>query len=148
MTGLTAHERALLAGFADGSLEDFHHRDHLHLAWLYLQQESTPRAIERFCADLQRFAAAKGSPHLFHVTITWAFLLIMSDRMARSPQTTWGDFARENPDLLTWKPSVLDRYYHAATLWSARAREAFVWPDRGFERGPAGVQERTGTTHV
>ena len=43
---------------------------------------------------------------------------------------TWEDFARGNPDLLVWNPSVLDRYYEKETLGSELARRVFVLPDR------------------
>ena len=39
-------------------------------------------------------------------------------------------FAARHPDLLSWKPSILDRYYRDETLWSERARQTFVMPDR------------------
>ena len=42
----------------------------------------------------------------------------------------WQGFADRNADLLTWKPSALDRYYRAETLASERARRIFVMPDR------------------
>ena len=35
-----------------------------------------------------------------------------------------------NRDLLTWKPSILERYYTSDTLFSDRARRSFVLPDR------------------
>ena len=42
----------------------------------------------------------------------------------------WTDFVSQNPDLLTWRPSVLDRYYRPDTLQSERARRSFLLPDR------------------
>ena len=35
-----------------------------------------------------------------------------------------------HPDLLRWKPSVIDDYYSPARLWSDEARAQFVLPDR------------------
>jgi hypothetical protein len=55
--------------------------------------------------------------------------LIIGERMARQPAATWAEFAHANPDLLTWKPSILDRYYQSETLWSELARRSFIWPD-------------------
>ena len=117
----------LLAGFADGSLEPFHHRDHVRVAWLYLRREPLLAAAERFTADLKRFAAAKGSPGLYHETITLAFLFLIRERMLDEP---FDEFATKNADLLCWKPSPLERFYRAETLASERARQAFVLPDR------------------
>ena len=120
---------ALLAGFADGTLEPFHHADHVRVAWLYLRREPLLAAAERFSADLKRFAAAKGSPGLYHETITLAFLFLIRERMADEPEP-FDDFAARNPELLRWEPSPLARYYRDDTLASERARRCFVLPDR------------------
>lgn len=124
-------ETEFVQGFEDCTLpnEAFHHRDHVRLAWLYLRRYPALEALTRFAEGLKRFAAAHGHPGLYHETITWAFLFLIRERMA--DEETWDDFAAKNPDLLTWKPSVLDRYYEKETLFSDRARRIFVLPDRG-----------------
>ena len=122
-------DSALLAGFADGSLEPFHHADHVRVAWLYLRHGPLLQAIERFAADLRRFAAAKGKPGLYHETVTWGFLFLMHERMGDDAEG-FEAFAARNPELLVWKPSALDRYYRPETLASERARRCFLLPDR------------------
>jgi hypothetical protein len=121
-----------LRRFEDSTLptSDFHHRDHVRLAWLYLRRYSALEALARFVEGLRRFAAANGKPGLYHETITWAYLLLIHERMARTEAETWEEFAQANPDLLTWNPSVLDRYYEKETLGSELARRVFVLPDR------------------
>ena len=112
----------------------FHHQDHVRLAWIYLRRHSPLEALTRFAEGLRRFATANGHPGLYHETITWAFLLLIRERMERDDRGdasgTWEDFAEANPDLLSWKPSVLDRYYRPETLGSELARRVFVMPDR------------------
>lgn len=108
----------------------FHHRDHVRLAWLYLRRHPPVEALTRFAGSLKRFATANGHPGLYHETITWAFLLLIHERMARGEATAWEEFAAGNPDLLVWKPSILDRYYTPETLGSELARRVFVMPDR------------------
>jgi hypothetical protein len=112
--------------------EGFHHRDHVRLAWLYLQEMSPAAALVRFTEGLQRFATAHGKPGLYHETITWAYLLLIRERMARAADgntaETFEAFAAANPDLLTWKPSILTSYYSAETLGSELARRVFVMP--------------------
>ncbi len=122
-------DSALLAGFADGSLQPFHHADHVRVAWLYLKRDPPLRAVERFAADLRRFAAAKGKPGLYHETVTWSFLFLIHERMGADAEA-FEAFAARNSDLLTWKPSALDRYYLPETLASERARSRFLLPDR------------------
>ena len=120
------------ARFLDTTLgtEQFHHADHVRMAWLFVTDSGMPAALVRFPAALRRFADAKGATTLYHATITWAFLLLIHERQIRQPATDWTGFATANPDLLTWKPSVLDRFYTRETLWSDVARQTFVMPDR------------------
>ena len=122
----------LLARFLDTTLPTaaFHHADHVRMAWLFVMRHGMPAALELFPAALERFAAAKGATGLYHATITWAYLLLIHERQQRSPAGSWPAFAAANPDLLSWKPSALDRLYTPDTLRSDLARRTFVMPDR------------------
>jgi hypothetical protein len=127
------NDRDFLAAFEDGTLleECFHHRDHVRAAWLLLHEERPAAALDRFSTALERFASARGKAGLYHETITWAYLLLIRERMERGPRdAVWEEFASTNPDLLVWKPSVLDRYYTPETLGSDLARRVFLLPDR------------------
>jgi hypothetical protein len=134
-------DSALLVGFEEGSLPEgaFGHREHLRAAWIFVRKYGLPDALTRFAEALKRFAAAKGAPQLYHQTITWAYLLLIEERLARHPAEKWDDFAAANSDLLDWKPSLLDRYYTPELLWSDLARRTFVMPDR-VAAGPAAEQ--------
>ncbi|MBW8878426.1 MAG: hypothetical protein JF614_25990 [Acidobacteria bacterium] len=140
MTTAAMTDAEFLARFEDCSLPNaaFHHRDHVRLAWLYLRRHSPLEALTRFADGLRRFATANGHPGLYHETITWAFLLLIRERMERGGAAagSWEEFAAANPDLLVWKPSVLDRYYQPETLGSELARRVFVMPDRAPDRAP------------
>lgn len=113
--------------------ERFRHADHVKMAFLYLGRLPALEAIQRFSAALVRFAAAKGKPELYHETVTWAFLLLIRERMARAgQQQTWTEFAAANADLLTSKDDVLKRYYRSETLSSDLARTTFLFPDKAI----------------
>jgi hypothetical protein len=121
----------LLAAFESGRVPagGFHHREHVRVAWLYLQRYTVLEALARFTTMLQRFAAAQGQPGRYHETITWAYLFLVNERMrTRSPGATWEQFAADSPDLLNWKPSILQRYYSEETLQSPLARATFLLP--------------------
>jgi hypothetical protein len=114
--------------FERGDVARFHHADHVRVAYAYVRTLPLLDAIARFSAALRRFAAAQGKPQLYHETITWAFLLLIHERVARGNEATWEEFAARNPDLLRWKPSVLDAYYTPEVLSSELARRTFVLP--------------------
>ena len=115
--------------------QDFHHADHVRLAFLYLCRFPALEAMQRFSEALRNFAAYNGRPDRYHETITWAFLFLIRERMARSPRPkmdhlSWADFAACNPDLLNWKDNILKKYYLEETLASELARTTFLLPDR------------------
>jgi hypothetical protein len=123
----------LISRFEDCSLaaESFHHSDHVKMAFLYLCRYPALEALERFATSLIRFANAKGKPGLYNETITWAFLLLIRERMARAGrQQTWTQFAASNTDLLSWKDNVLEKYYRSETLSSDLAKRTFLFPDK------------------
>jgi hypothetical protein len=125
------NDAEFVASFEAGSLPGsaFHHRDHVRLAWIYLRRHPALEALGRFMEGLKRFAAANGRPGLYHETITWAYLFLIHERMdGAADGETWEEFAERNPDLLTWKPSILERYYAKDVLDSDRARRVFVFP--------------------
>ena len=121
----------LLDRFVDTTLpsDQFHHQQHVQVAWLFVCKFGMPRALSEFTKALKRFADAKGATGRYHETITWAFLLLIADRQAQCAAGTWEDFAQANPDLLVWKPSILDRYYSKELLSSELARRTFLMPD-------------------
>ena len=122
-----------IAKFEDGSLAGapFHHADHVKMTFLYLRRFPALEALQRFSSALAKFAAAQGKPDLYNETITWAFLLLIRDRMARAADDqTWEQFAAGNGDLLNWKENILKRYYREETMASDLAKRTFLFPDK------------------
>jgi hypothetical protein len=129
----------LIRQFEDGATpaDTFHHADHVRLAFEYLRRSPALEALEKFSAALKRFAADQGKATRYHETITWAYLLLIRERMARAGGTqTWEEFAVRNPDLLIWKGGVLASLYRQETLDSDLARRTFVLPDRACDFRP------------
>jgi hypothetical protein len=115
--------------------EHFHHTDHVRMGSLYLCRFPALEALRRFSDALMNFAAANGKPALCHETITWAFLLLIRERVARwcqqsGRQPSWDEFTGDNWDLLNWKDNILRKYYRDETLASEFAKRTFVFPDR------------------
>jgi len=111
--------------------ENFHHQEHVRVVWLYLLRYSVLETLERFSESLKRFAAANGKATLYHETISWAYVFLIHERMARGRrQQTWQEFIDTNIDLFDWKNNILKSYYEELTLKSDLARQTFVLPDR------------------
>lgn len=129
---MTQDERTLIESFEDHSLTpaNLDHETHVRLGWLYLRRDPLLTAIDRFRRALQGYVAAHGQADRYHETITWAYLVLIHERMARHGSAqTWADFATHNPDLLGHGKSVLAPYYLPDTLASELARRVFVFPD-------------------
>jgi len=128
---MTDHE--LIEQFERGTLpnESFHHREHVRVAFLYLSEYPALEALQVFSTALRKFAAVHAKPQLYHETITWAYIFLIRERMARAgKKQDWKEFALNNPDLLTWKDGLLSQYYREETLRSDLARTIFIFPDR------------------
>lgn len=136
---------SLVARFEDCTLPagEFHHAGHVRVAWEYLREEpSLVDALRRFAVSLRRFAEHHGQATLYHETITWAYVALIHERMLFDPGADWPAFARANGDLLTWKPSILERYYTHETLFSDLARRTFLLPDRVVEEPASSASPR------
>lgn len=109
---------------------DFNHRNHVRLAWLYLQTFEPLDALRRFSENLKKFAASLGRANLYHETITFAYFFLINERIRRTEQPqTWEEFAAANPDILIWQNGILTKYYRMETLASDFAKEIFILPN-------------------
>src|SRR5262245_4684302 len=118
---IEAFERCTITG------AQFRHRDHVKVAWTYLAREPLGSALPRFCANLRRFARANNAEHIYHETITWAFMVLINERLERMGRGgSWEEFEAANPDL--FERTCLLRYYGEDTLQSALAKSTFILP--------------------
>jgi hypothetical protein len=111
--------------------DQFHHADHLRAAWVYLTRLPAAEAIAKFTEALRSYATSLGKAGRYHETITWAYLLLLNERIRRAETVkSWDQFVAAHSDLLDWKHSILMRYYRPETLQSDLARRVFLMPDR------------------
>jgi hypothetical protein len=121
-------DRDFIAAFEACTLppSEFSHRAHVRLAWLYLREAPLLDALTRFVAGVKRYAGSLGASAKYHETITWAYMFLIHERMARAAYATFDEFAEANPDLFD---AALAAYYRPETLASEFARTTFVLPD-------------------
>lgn len=126
-------DEEFFTAFENGTLSPtlFHHKNHVKMFWLYLKKFDLLESLTRFSDSLKRFAKINGAENLYHETITFAFAVIINQRLKSADKNqTWDEFVAQNTDLLTWKENILKKYYREETLKSGFAKKTFVFPDK------------------
>ena len=119
----------LIQGFEAASLPAFPHADHVRLTILYLGRHGREETERKLFEGLRRFAAAKGVPEKFHVTMTIAWLDLVDDARRRHPDAVDpASLVGACPELLN--RDALLRFYTSERLMSDAARQRWVPPDR------------------
>jgi hypothetical protein len=122
----------LVVAFESAAVDptQFHHREHLYVAWCYLRALPLEDALARYVCHLRRLANALGVPEKFHATITWAYVVLLHDAMERSRGASFDALLIENPALLNHQAGALYAHYDRAQLDTEEARRRFVLPRR------------------
>ena len=102
---------------------EFHHIDHLRLAWIYLRRYGTEKAGVRIAETIRRFAAHHGQSARYHETMTQAWLQLV----AAAGGASFEEALAAQPELLD--KDCLSTYYSATLLASEEAKTQFVLPD-------------------
>jgi hypothetical protein len=119
----------LIEGFEAASLPAFPHADHVRLTILYLARYGREETERKLFEGLRRFAAAKGVPEKFHVTMTIAWLDLVEAARQRHPAACDpASLVAACPELLN--RDALLRFYSPERLHSDEARRGWVPPDR------------------
>jgi hypothetical protein len=103
---------------------EFHHADHLRLAWLHLEREPLEAALAHVRAGIQKFATHYGAAHLYHETITTAWVRLL----ATHHENSFAEFLRENEARLS--KELLYRFWSPEVLAGEEARARWMAPDR------------------
>ena len=129
---ISTEDRAFLVRFSDRSLPEaeFHHAEHVRLAWILLAEAPLMAALLQFRALLKAYAAHIGAAGIYNETITCFYLLLIRERMeAMNPCHGWEQFRSANPELFGYPKALLERYYPGGLAFSAQAKAAFLLPE-------------------
>jgi hypothetical protein len=106
--------------------EEFHHRDHLAVAVVYLYSTDIETAMDRMRSNLKRFAAHHSVAGLYHETLTRFWLqqvekyLDRSDCLSQSVRKVREQFNDKN---------LVFEFYSRERIESKEARETWLKPD-------------------
>ena len=105
----------------------FGHREHLELAWSYLQIYSSDQAAAAMVAAIRHVAREHGAEDKYHETITRAWLHCVAVDNQRWAADSFEQFLERNPDLL--ERTLLEHFYSRERILSGSARASWVAPD-------------------
>ncbi|HEY3768490.1 MAG TPA: hypothetical protein VGN44_07445 [Candidatus Angelobacter sp.] len=106
--------------------EEFHHRDHLTVAVVYLYAADLETAIDRMRATLKRFAGHHHVSGLYHETLTRFWLQQVEQRLDRGlclRESVWQIHEQLNDKNLAFE------YYSRERINSKEAKEKWLTPD-------------------
>lgn len=116
--------RAFQAHAIDSSR--FHHTEHVRVAFDLLGTFDFIDAAATYAKGIRVIAAKAGAPEKFNLTVTYAFMSLIAERMAAMPQAGFEEFVSANPDLMS--KSALAGWYSDERLHSDTARRVFLLP--------------------
>ncbi len=106
--------------------EEFHHRDHLAVAVVYLYSADIETSMDRMRASLKRFAAHHGVSGLYHETLTRFWLLQVQKRLDRG--LCLRDSVKNIQEQFRDKNLAFE-YYSRERIDAQEARERWIEPD-------------------
>jgi len=129
VSSLRLDDDEFIATFERGGFggDDFPHKAHIRMAWLYVTRLGPEAAIERAAGGIRELARTNGKPTLYHDTLTRAWVYLVADAVTTSPSGDFEEFLVRNSQLLD-KQHLLE-YYSPDVLSSAQARVTWIAPD-------------------
>ena len=128
-TGVTAADEQFLAAFEAGKIanQDFHHRDHLRLAWIQIRRLGLEQASDAVTGGIRRFAAHHGHANRYHETMTRFWVRVVGMGINRHTTLAFDDLLAAEPHLLD--KNLPYRHWSRERMGSDEARRHWVEPD-------------------
>jgi hypothetical protein len=118
---ITAFEACTLAA------DQFKHRGHLRITWIYLHKYPLERAISSVTQGIKRYATHLGAAHIYHETMTIAWVHVLHAAGGASSTLDFDEFIAATPQV--FDKNLLSKHYSSAVLNSEKARQEWVAPD-------------------
>tara|TARA_R110002072_G_scaffold284587_1_gene449046 strand:+ start:87153 stop:87590 length:438 start_codon:yes stop_codon:yes gene_type:complete len=128
------NDAEFLAAFENCSLpfEQWTHRAHIRVAYLYVLESDLATAIDRMRSGIKAHNKATRTPEAidrgYHETITVAFMiLVYVANLQTGPHKSSNEFCDAHPELLS--KQTLRRFYSRERIMTIQAKAEFVDPD-------------------
>ena len=80
---------------------EFTHRNHVRLAWLYLNDREAGDPDARIAATIERYATSIGASTKFDHALTMRWMRLVEAAIAATPAESFDAFIDARPELLT-----------------------------------------------
>lgn len=128
---LSRIDQAFANSFFSGELKpgDFHHKEHIHLAYIHLTKHPLNDAYHHIKKSLRTYLMQHvGEASNYHETLTYAWILAVHHFMKESNTTRgFNHFIQQHPILLD--KEIIYSHYSKPLIESDIARFAFLEPD-------------------
>jgi len=128
---VTREDSELLTQFEafEVNAADFGHRQHVQVAFEMCHKYSYLDACAKYANAINTIATNAGAPEKFNVTITFAFLSLIAERIHGTTKwSSFEEFLAQNEDLLS--KNALGKWYSSEQLQSDFARTHFLLPNK------------------
>jgi len=113
-------------------MEQWHHREHIRVAYLYLSRYPQDAAIEKICSGIKALNSAQKVPEAidrgYHDTITLAWIRLVQCALAEFGPAESADVFMDKHTQLLSKRALLF-FYSRDRIMSAEAKARFIEPD-------------------
>ena len=109
--------------------EQFNHKAHIKLAWIYLDLFDEQTAISKTCEAIKNFDQLHGDGTKFHTTLTVAAVKVVHHFKQKSKTTTFDELVVEYPKLVTAFKDLLFQHYGESILTDLKAKTSYLEPD-------------------
>lgn len=104
----------------------FNHAEHVRVAFDLLRKYDFIDAAAIYAKGIRAIATNAGVPQKFNLTITYAFMSLIAERLALSPAPEFEVFVSANRDLMS--KTLLEKWYGSERLHTDLARAVFLLP--------------------
>ena len=127
--GVTAADEQFLAAFEAGKIanRDFHHRDHLRLAWIQIRRLGVDRAAQAVAGAIRQFASRHGHADRYHETMTRFWVRAVGLGIDSHPTLAFENLLAAEPHLLD--KNLPYRHWSRELMGSDEARRQWIDPD-------------------
>lgn len=111
------------------SSRDFHHLDHIRLAWIYVTRFGLEPASKKIIRGIRNFAAIHGATQLYHETITRFWISAVFDATKGTYAATFAEFIEGNVQLRD--KNFIYNFYSKEQIMSEKAKRDWIQPQQG-----------------